>query len=317
MVRPFKFGMQAMRASDPRDWREMARFAEEAGYASFMVPDHLGRMSTFPALMAAAAVTQRIKLATYVLNQDWRPPAILAQEAGTVHLLTDGRLELGIGAGWAKREYDQAGIHYDSAGVRVERFDEYLHVVKGILHATSPFSFEGKYFHIRDFAPQPGWQTPPPILVGGGSPKILATSGRLADIISISTRASADGRVDMPNIRLDAVEKKVEAIRTAAGPRFADIELNMTVRDVCITENRRAAAKALIDQWSSVPQRMANVDQLTEDDLLTSPHIALGTHEELIHQFEEMRERWDIAYLEVSSSDHESIAPVMAALAGR
>ena len=309
--------MQAARVNSPGEWRDLARFAEAAGYASFMIPDHLGRMSTFPALMAAAAVTRSIKLSTYVLNQDWRAPAILAQEAGTVHLLTDGRLELGIGAGWARREYEAAGLQYDSARVRVDRFDEYLQVVKGILHATEPFSFDGQFFHIRDFAPQPGFDTPPPILVGGGSPRILATSGRLADIISISTRASADGRVDMANIKRDAVEKKVSAIRGAAGDRFAQIELNMTIRELRVTDDRRAAARAILESWQAAPNRYANVDQLTEDDLLESPHEAIGTVNEIVEQWEAMRETWDIAFMEISSSDHDAVAPILAALKGR
>jgi len=315
-VRPFKFGMQAARVNDPRGWQDLARFAEEVGYASFLIPDHLGRMATFPALMSAAAVTSSIKLATYVLNQDWRPPAILAQEAGSVHLLTGGRLELGIGAGWARHEYEQVGLQYDSARVRVERFDEYLQVVKGILHAHEPFSFDGQFFHIHEFQPQPGYDPPPPILVGGGSPRILATSGRLADIISISTRASPDGRVDMPNIRLDAVENKIRAIREAAGPRFGDIELNMTVRDVRISDDRPAAARALLEEWSRM-RMLANVDQVTVDDILESPHEAVGTVQQIVEQFEAMRERWDIGYLEISSTDHDAIAPVMQALVGR
>src|SRR4051812_7794759 len=109
--------MQAARVRSPRDWQALAQHAERSGYASFMIPDHLGRMATFPALMSAAAVTSTIRLSTYVLNQDWRPPAILAQEAASVHLLTDGRLELGIGAGWAKREYESVGLPFDSARV--------------------------------------------------------------------------------------------------------------------------------------------------------------------------------------------------------
>ncbi len=309
--------MQAARINDPRGWQDLARFAEQVGYASFMVPDHLGRMATFPAVMSAAAVTSSIKLATYVLNQDWRPPAILAQEAASVHMLTGGRLELGIGAGYAKREYEQVGLAYDSGRVRVERFDEYLQVVKGILHAREPFSFDGRHFHIREFTPQPGTDPPPPLLAAGGSPRILATSGRLADIISISTRASPDGRVDMPNIRLDAVENKIRWIREAAGPRFGDVELNMTVRDVRISDDRPAAARALLEDWSRVPQRLANVDQMSVDDILNSPHEAVGTVQQIVEQFEAMRERWGIAYLEISSSDHDAIAPVIRALAGR
>jgi len=316
MTRPFRFGMQAGRVNEPSEWLALARCAEDSGYSSFMIPDHLGRLSTFPALMAAAGATERIKLSTYVLNQDWRPPAILAQEAASVQLLTGGRLELGIGAGWAKHEYAQAGIQHDSARTRVERFGEYLQVVKGILNAKAPFSFDGRFFQIDGFQPQPGFATPPPILVGGGSPRILGISGQFADIISISTRASADGRVDMPNIRLAAVEDKLRFIREAAGDRFDDIELNMTVRDVRVADDRRAAARALLEEWSRA-RMLANVEHVTEDDILDSPHEAIGTAQQIVEQFEVARERWGIAYLEISSSDHGAIAPIMASLAGR
>jgi probable F420-dependent oxidoreductase len=316
MTRPFRFGMQAARVNEPREWLALARCAEDSGYSSFMIPDHLGRLSTFPALMAAASATERIKLSTYVLNQDWRPPAILAQEAASVQLLTGGRLELGIGGGWAKHEYTQAGVQYDSARTRIERLGEYLQVVKGILNAKEPFSFSGRFFQIESFQPQPGYATPPPILVGGGSPRILGISGQLADIISISTRASADGRVDMPNIRLAAVENKLRFIREAAQERFDNIELNMTVRDVRITDDRRAAARSLLDEWSR-SRMLANVADVTEDDILDSPHEAIGSVQQIVEQFEVARERWGIAYLEVGSGDHEAIAPIMAALAGR
>jgi probable F420-dependent oxidoreductase len=316
-VRPFRFGLQAARITDAHQWRKLARWAEDSGYSCFMVPDHLGRLSTFPAVMAAAAATRHIKLATYVLNQDFRPPAILAQEAATVQLLTDGRLELGIGAGWAKHEYTQAGLSYDSARVRVARFEEYLEVVKGLLTTSAPFSFAGRFFMLDRHAPLPRHTTPPPILVGGGSPHILAVAARLAEIISVSTRASADGRVDMPNITLAAVDNKVRHIREAAGDRFDEIELNMTVRDVRLTNDRRAAARQLLDQWAAVPERLAYVDRLSEDDVLDSPHVAIGSVEQIVEQFEIARKRWGFAYLEVSSTDVEAVAPIMDRLKGR
>ena len=316
-MRPFRFGLQAARVNDPDQWLALARSAEDTGYACFMVPDHLGRLSTFPALMAAAGATRTIKLATYVLNQDFRPPAVLAQEAAAVQLLTGGRLELGIGAGWAIREYTQAGLKYDSAGVRVSRFAEYLEVVKGLLNATAPFSYDGKFFTLDSYAPLPKHRTLPPILVGGGSPRILAISGRLADIISVSTRASADGRVDMPNIALAAVENKVRCIREAAGDRFDQIELNMTVRDVRLTTDRRAAARQLLTEWASIPGVLANVDQVSEDDVLDSPHVAIGSVDQIVEQLEMARERWGFNYLEVSSTDAEAVAPIMERLNGR
>jgi probable F420-dependent oxidoreductase len=267
--------------------------------------------------MAAAAVTRSIKLATYVLNQDFRPPGILAQEAATVQLLTQGRLELGIGAGWAKHEYRQVGLPYDSAGVRVSRFEEYLEVVKGALHATQPFSYSGTFFTLEDFVPLSPPIAPPPLLIGGGSPRILAIGGRLADIISVSTRATPDGRVDMPNIALAAVEDKVRRIREAAADRFEHIELNMTMREVRPTDDRRGTARELLNQWASVPARLANVEQLTEDDVLDSPHIAIGSVERIVEQFEIARERWGFAYLEISSTDSEAVAPILERLNGR
>ena len=316
-MRPFRFGLQAARVNDPDQWLALARSAEDSGYSCFMVPDHLGRLSTFPALMAAAGATRDINLATYVLNQDFRPPAVLAQEAATVQLLTGGRLELGIGAGWARHEYSQAGLRYDSAGERVARFGEYLEVVKGLLNSTTPFSYEGTFFRLDRYAPLPKHSAPPPILVGGGSPRILAIAGRLADIISVSTRASADGRVDMPNISLSAVENKVRRIRDAAGDRFDQIELNMTVRDVRLTTDRRATARQLLNEWASVPHFLANVDQVSEDDVLDSPHVAIGSIDEVVEQLEVARERWGFAYLEVSSTDAEAVAPIMERLNGR
>ncbi|MBV9577029.1 MAG: TIGR03621 family F420-dependent LLM class oxidoreductase [Chloroflexi bacterium] len=317
-MRPFRFGLQAARVNEPDRWLELARSAEASGYACFMVPDHLGRLSTFPALMAAAAATSsRMKLATYVLCQDFRPPAVLAQEAGTVQLLTDGRLELGIGAGWNRREYTQTGLTYDSPTVRVARFEEYLEVVKGLLQATAPFSYQGKFFTLDGYAPLPKHAVVPPILVGGGSPRILAIAGRLADIISVSTRASADGRVDMPNIMLAALENKIRCIQSAAADRFEQIELNMTVRELRLTDDRRATARQLLNDWASAPQRYANVEQLSEDDLLESPYLALGSVEQIVEQLEISRERWGFNYLEVSSTDAEAVAPIMARLNGR
>ena len=316
-MRPFRFGLQAARVNDPNQWLALARCAEDTGYSCFMVPDHLGRLSTFPALMAAAAATREVRLATYVLNQDFRPPALLAQEAATVQSLTGGRLELGIGAGWARHEYTQSGLTYDSAAVRVARFEEYLQVVKGLLNASAPFSYAGKFFTLDSYAPLPVHFAPPPILVGGGSPRILAIAGRLADIISVSTRASADGRVDMPNISVAAVENKVHRIQEAAGDRLEQIELNMTVRDVRLTHDRRAAARQLLNEWASVPERLADVDQLSEDDILDSPHMAIGSVEQIVEQLEIARERWGFSYLEVSSTDAEAVAPIMERLNGR
>ncbi|MBV9599630.1 MAG: TIGR03621 family F420-dependent LLM class oxidoreductase [Chloroflexi bacterium] len=316
-MRPFRFGLAAARFNEPDKWLAFARRAEAAGYDCFMVPDHLGRLATFPALMAAAGATRSIKLATYVLNQDFRSPGLLAIEAASVQLLTGGRLQLGIGAGWARREYTQLGLQYDAARVRVSRFEEYLEVVRGLLHATTPFSYSGKFFTLDGCVPlEPRPDPPPPILVGGGSPRILGIAARLADIISVATRATADGRVDMPNISLAAVEDKVRRIREAAGDRFEQIELNVTMRELRLADDRRGAARELLNTWARAPG-MANVDQLTEDDVLESPFIAIGTVDQIVEQFERARERWGFAFLEIYNSDFEVVGPIIERLNGR
>jgi len=317
--RPFRFGLQAGRSNDPDSWLELARQTEADGYSCLQVPDHLGRLATFPSLMAAAAVTQRIKIATYVLNQDFRPPSILAWDAATTHLLIGGRLELGLGAGWHIPEYRQAGIQYDPPGVRVDRFDEYVQVVKGALWAAEPYCFSGRWFNLDGFQPlpRPVDGSPAPILIGGGSQRVLGIAGRLADIISVSTRATPQGRVDATNLTEAAVDKKVNWIREAAGSRFDDIELNMTVRNLVVTEDRHAVARSLLEQWRGPTSFMANADQLTEEDLLASPHLAIGTIDEIVRQFQAQRDRWGFTYLEVSSGDSRDTAPILQRLNGK
>ena len=309
--------MQAENVHDPREWVALARRAEDSGYSSFLIPDHLGRLSTFPALMAAAAATSHITLSPYVLNQDFRPPGVLAQEAASVHLLTDGRLELGIGAGWAKHEYAQAGLQYDSAGVRVARFEEYVQVLKGLLSATEPFSFEGRFFHLQDYAPLPKHARPVPILAAGGSPRILAIAGRLADIISVSTPATGwsrrhaqaqprgsrqqsalhpgSGRRPVRPDRIEHDDARRPPDRRPPAPPLASF-----------SPNGRASRTAW-RTWTSSPRTTCSTRRTSR----------IGTAQQIVEQLEEARERWGFTYLEVSSSDADAIAAVMPSLSGR
>jgi probable F420-dependent oxidoreductase len=317
-MRPFRFGLQAPRTTDPGAWLALARRVEQDGYSALLVPDHVGRLSPFPAIMAAAAVTERLHLGTWVLNQDFRPPAVLAQEVAAVQILTNGRLELGIGAGWAKQEYIQTGLQFDDGKTRVGRFDEYLQVVKGLLAAREPYSFSGTWFTLEEYPPLPHleYQSAPSIVVGGGSKMVLSIAGRLADTISVATRATPDGLFDVSNMKQAAVETKLRWIREAAGDRYDQIELNMTLRFVRV-EDRRAAARTILEQWRAPGSRVARADELSEDDILESPYFALGTVGQIVSQIEAARERWGFSYIQVGGEDIDVFAPVMERLVGK
>jgi probable F420-dependent oxidoreductase len=186
--RRFRFGIQLSHAAGPADWAELARKAEDLGYSSLQLPDHFGaQFSPAPALAAAAGATRDLRLGTLVLDNDYRHPVVTAKDMATVDLLSDGRVELGIGAGWMASDYDQSGIGMDPAGVRVDRLAEAVTVLKG-LFGPGPFSFEGEHYTIRDLdgQPKPAQDPHPPFVLGGGAPRMLRLAGREADIVGIN-----------------------------------------------------------------------------------------------------------------------------------
>jgi alkanesulfonate monooxygenase SsuD/methylene tetrahydromethanopterin reductase-like flavin-dependent oxidoreductase (luciferase family) len=201
--------------------------------------------------------------------------------------------------------------------VRVARFDEYVQIVKGLLIATEPFSFDGRFFKLERFQPLPkSTAGPPPIFIGGGSRNILGTAARLADIISVSTRATPEGKVDTPNLTESAVDQKIGWIREAAGARFGDIELNMALRYFEVTNDRAGVARRLLETWRTPGQIMANAERVTEDDLLRSPHLAFGTVDDIVRQFEAARKRWGFSYFQLGGSDFDAAIPIVERLNG-
>ncbi len=308
--RRFRFGAQMSFAGTRDEWVAKARRVEELGYSTLCVPDHFDdQLAPFPALMAAAAATTTLRVGTLVLDNDYRHPLITAKEAATVDLLSGGRLELGMGAGWLRSDYEQSGIALDPPAVRIDRLEEGLAVVKGLL-AGGKFSFCGRHYTVtlHPGTPLPAQRPRPPILVGGGGRRILALAGREADIVSVNFDLSsgAIGTHLGATATAGATAEKVGWVREAAGARFDDIELSHTAYLSMVTEDRDAVAAGLGSGFG-----------LDGDQVLAMPNFAIGTVAQIADELERRRDELGFSYVVVGGECHEAMAPVVARLAGR
>lgn len=308
--RPFRFGVQASTAENRPQWTDLAKRVEANGYSVLTMPDHFdGQLAPVPALMAAADVTTGLRVGALVWDNDYKHPVVLAKELATMDVLSDGRLEIGLGAGWMKTDYEAAGMPYDRAGVRIDRFVEGLHVIKGLM-AEGPFSFTGTHYTISALngTPKPVQGPCPPILIGGGGKRVLSIAAREADIIGINgtMRAGVVGPDAIATMTAEAVDDKVSIVHAAAGDRLADIELNVRVFMVNVT-NDRSGTLAFIAKAIGVETSM--VEQ--------TPFALVGPPAKIVEDLLERRERWGFSYIIVGADDIESFAPVVAELAGR
>jgi probable F420-dependent oxidoreductase len=307
-VKPFRFGVQSRSMGPREEWLASIRRIEELGYNSVSWADHfVGGLDPIASLAAAAVATERLRLTSFVLDNDFRHPAVLAMAAGTIDILSGGRLELGIGAGWMKLEYIQSGIPFDPPGVRIARLEETLQLLTQ-LFTGNPVTFQGRFYQTEGLAlpPVPVQQPHPPFVIGGGSRKILTLAGRYANIVGITNRALPDGAKDLEDLTAEAMERKVGWVREGAGERFPEIELNMICTRVVITDDREAAAA---DMAAQLP--------LTVDQILDAPAILIGSTDQIIDTLQERRERFGVSNIVIVESVMEAFAPVVAALSGR
>lgn len=308
--RPFRFGIQASGATSRAEWVDLARRAESHGYDILTMPDHFGdQLAPVPALMAAADATTRLRVGALVFDNDYKHPVVLAKELATMDVLSDGRVEIGIGAGWMVSDYEQSGIPYDPPGVRVDRFVEGLAVLKGAL-ADGPFTHEGQHYQVRgyDGLPLPVQRPRPPILIGGGGKRVLSIAAREADIVGINATLTAGvvGPDAIATMSPEAVDEKVAWVRDAAGDRFGDIEMNVRAFMVNITDDRDPAISGLASM-------MAVEEAMVRD----SPFALIGNPAQLVDDLLARRERWGFSYVIVGPAELEAFAPVVAELAGR
>jgi probable F420-dependent oxidoreductase len=298
-VRAFRFGVSIAEATDRRAWQDKARRAEASGFDVLLVADHLAAM--FPpltALCTAAEATEHLRVGTLVVNNDFRHPVLLAREAATVDLLTDGRFELGIGAGHMQHEYDSAGLRFDPPAVRVARLGESVRIVKQVM-AGGPVSFAGEHYTVREHEgfPHPA-QRHVPLLVGGNGRRVLAIAAQEADIVGFTGFSQVEGTTDvaLTHFTSTGLAAQVAWVREAAGTRFADLELNALVQHV-----------GARDDLDGIATRIGT----PVDDLADSPFVLTGPPDEIADSLRAARERFGLTYFVVFERAAETLTPVI------
>jgi probable F420-dependent oxidoreductase len=305
--RPFRFGVQLGGPADAKSWVEQARRVEDLGYSTLTMPDHFtDQLAPLPALAVAAAVTTTLRIGALVFDNDYKHPLVLAKELATQDVLSDGRVEIGLGAGWLESDYRAAGMPYDRAGVRIDRFEEGLTVVKGAM-GDGPFSFAGAHYSITDYdgRPKPVQRPHPPLLIGGGGTRVLTIAAREADIIGINgnVKAGVAGPDAVASMTREVVAEKVALVADAAAGR--DIELNIRAVMVRITDDPDAEVAAIAGSLA-VPGSM----------VAESPFALIGTVASIADTLRGRRDELGFSYVIVGGDDIDAFAPVVAQLAG-
>lgn len=310
----FRFGVNAIGSASGAEWRTTARKVEDLGYSVLSVQDHLWtQLAPLTSLITAAEVTNKLRLGSLVFGNDFRHPVILAREAATIDLLSEGRLELGIGTGYAREDYESTGIPFDPAGVRVSRFEEAVQIIKR-LFGDEPVTFQGNHYNITSLnaIPKPIQKPHPPILIGGGGPRMLSIAAREADIVSVNAKSGKEGDIDLRSITAQATDQKIEWIKKTAGERFDALELNIHVLAIIITNDRQAAVEKIASDWK------LDMEKISIPELLESPYLLLGSKDEMIEELQRRRERYGVSYYSIFGEQYiDTLAPIVAHLDGK
>jgi probable F420-dependent oxidoreductase len=318
--KPFRFSWQAYDAASAADWRRKVQTAEAQGFSAFHLADHyLGPgpaagashppqdLAAVPAMAMAAEATSTIKIGCRVFCTGYRPAAVLVKEAMTIDFLSEGRLELGLGAGWIQAEYDAMGVHYDRIGRRIDRLEETIRVAKAH-RAGGIMNIEGEQARAVGFEGMPRPRGPVPIMVGGGSPRVLRLAGREADIVSINFNNKA-GKMDAGNVATlsaaDGTRDKIGWIREGAGDRFDTIEIEIGIYYAAVTDRQKDTAEAM--------GRSLGMDA---DTFLAFPHALVGSVDYMCEELERRRELYGFSYVSVLDRCVDGFAPVVARLTG-
>lgn len=317
MPRPFRFAVQARGGLGDRSWADVARRAEDLGYATLFVPDHADeQLGPFVAMATAAAATTTLRVGALVLDNDFRHPALVAKEVASLDRLSGGRVEVGLGAGWLQADYDQLGLRFDPAAERVERLAEAIAIVKE-LWTTGTSSFRGRHYELKGAK---GWPPPatvphPTLIVGGGSPEVLKLAAREADIVGVNVSLAKDGAsvgtgaygpALVRSASPERFERRVAWVRQAAGSRLETLELQVLTQLVEVGPDARRHRDELAALFGLTPVEAAEV-----------PIVLFGEVDDVVETLLQRRERFGLSYWVVHQDEMDAFAPVVERLSGR
>ncbi len=320
--KPFRFAVQSFAPNSAQEWRDQAKRAEDLGFSAFHLADHVigpgpklaatrhpvQTVAAIPAMAVAAEATSTIRVGCRVLCVDYRQPVMLAKELATLDFFSNGRLEMGLGAGWLANEYDAMGVPFDRPGVRLDRLTEVIALLRACF-GEGEVNLEGQHVHATGFeaVPKPVQRPMPPLMIGGGSPRVLGIAGREADIVSLNFNNSS-GQIGPQGVGSSTAEltaEKISWIREAAGERFPEVELEIAAYFTVVTPDASATLAAMAPMFALEPAQLAD-----------HPHALIGPVDELVDRLVERRERFGISYVTFGASVMEDVAPLVARLAG-
>ena len=323
MSHPFRFGLQAYAPESGKQWRELARKAESTGFSSFHLADHIigpgsalaatghpvQTVAAIPAMAVAAEATSTIKVGCRVLCVDYRNPVMLAKEVATLDFFSEGRLELGLGAGWLQGEYEAVGIPFDRAGVRLDRFEEVIGLLRASF-AEGELNIDTTHVHAVGFeaVPKPFTKSGPPIMIGGGAQRILTIAGREADIVSLNFNNSSGklGAEGIGSSTAEHTDQKIQWIRNGAGERFDQIEIEIAAYFTVVTPDGAGTRAKMAPMFGMTPEVFAE-----------HPNVLIGSVDEICDRIVERRERFGISYTSFGASVMDSVIPVVERLSGK
>ena len=309
-MRAFRFGISSPGATDSAAWGAFARDVKRRGFSTLLMADHLtDSLEPLPTLAAAATATSTLRLGTFVLNNDFRHPVLVARESLTIDALSGGRFELGLGAGHMRAEYDEVGLTFDDGDTRVSRLEEAVAIVEPLLRGEAA-TFEGSHYRVRGHRafPAPAHGHHVPLLVGGNGERVHTLAAHSADTVGFVGFTHRDGgrRVDLSSFTLERLDAQIAHVRGIAGERFDRLELNALLQQVTITDEPERVVTAMTERTGVPPAQ-----------LLRSPYLLVGPVEQLADALLERRERFGITYWVTFERFLDAMTEVMDAVSKR